>query len=182
VNESSVVSEEARFMIYYVKLKNGENRVEIKKDGTLYSGEIDGRPFSADAHLIDGPSAMSLIIDRRCYEVVITRSARGIIVSAGGDEFEIEVSGELEHRTVERAAQATESGREEVRSPMPGVVVALEVEPGEKVEPGRAVVIVEAMKMQNEISTVAGGVVKSILVKPGDVVESQQPLVILDRA
>jgi biotin carboxyl carrier protein len=167
-------------MIYYVKLKDSEKRVEIRKDGTVYSGSIDGKPFTADARLIDGPTAMSLIVDRKCYEAVITASGRGMIVSAGGDEFEIEISDELEHRSIGIAAAVPESGLEEVKSPMPGVVVALEVEPDERVAPGSPVVIVEAMKMQNEIATLAGGVVKRILVKPGDVVESQQTLVVLE--
>jgi acetyl/propionyl-CoA carboxylase alpha subunit len=169
-------------MIYYAKLKDSERRIEIRKDGSTYSGEIDGRPFTADARLIDGVSAISLIVNKKCYEVIIVRAGKKLIVSTGGDEFEIELSDELEHRSVGRAATASESGLEEVRAPMPGVVVALEVKPGERIAPGSPVVIVEAMKMQNEISTLAGGVVKSILVKAGDVVESQQTLVILDNA
>jgi biotin carboxyl carrier protein len=169
-------------MIYYAKLKNGEKRIEIRKDGSVYSGEIDGRPFTADARLIDGPSAMSLIVDKKCYEAVITASGRKMIVSAGGDEFEIELSDELEHRSVGMAAASSQSGLEEIKAPMPGVVVALEVNEGESVTPGSPVVIVEAMKMQNEIAALAGGVVKSILVKAGDVVESQQTLVVLEEA
>ena len=169
-------------MIYYVKLKDGEKRVEITKEGSVYSGSIDGRPFTADARLIDGPTAMSLIVDKKCYEAVVTASGRKMIVSAGGDEFELEISDELEHRSVGIAAAARESGLEEVRAPMPGVVVALEIKEGERVAPGSPVVIVEAMKMQNEIGALAGGVVKSILVKPGDVVESQQTLVVLEEA
>lgn len=169
-------------MIYYAKLKNGDKRIEIRKEGSVYSGEIDGKPFTADARLIDGPSAMSLIFDRKCYEAVITTSGRKMIVSAGGDEFEIELSDELEHRSVGMAATSAQSGLEEIKAPMPGVVVALEVKEGESVTPGTPVVIVEAMKMQNEIAALAGGVVKSILVKAGDVVESQQTLVVLEEA
>jgi biotin carboxyl carrier protein len=169
-------------MIYYVKLKDGEKRVEITKERSLYSGSIDGRPFAADARLIDGPTAMSLIVDKKCYEAVITTSGRKMIVSADGDEFELEISDELEHRSVGIAATTRESGLEEVKAPMPGVVVALEVREGERVDSGSPVVIVEAMKMQNEIAALAGGVVKRILVKPGDVVESQQTLVVLEEA
>ena len=113
---------------------------------------------------------------------VITSAGRSMIVSTGGEEFEIDLSDELEYRSVAKAATASEIGLEEVKAPMPGMVVTLEVEPGQKIEPGSPVVIVEAMKMQNEISTLAGGVVKKILVKAGDVVESQQTLVVLDSA
>jgi biotin carboxyl carrier protein len=167
-------------MIYYARINSGEKRIEISKDGSVYSGQIDGTPFTADARLVGGPGAMSLILDRKCYEIVVMAVGRKMIVSTGGDEFEIELSDELEHRSVGRAASASESGQEEVKAPMPGVVVALEVGEGDVIDPGSPVVIVEAMKMQNEISTLSGGVVKSILVKAGDVVESQQTLVVLD--
>ena len=167
-------------MIYYAKLKDGEKRVEIRKEGSTYSGDIDGKAFEVDARLIDGPSVMSLIVDKKCYEAVITKTGKKMIVSTGGEEFEIEIADELQHRGVGQATAAAEIGIEEVKAPMPGVVVAIEVEPGEEIAPGSPVVIVEAMKMQNEISTLGGGVVKKILVKAGAVVESQQTLLIVD--
>jgi biotin carboxyl carrier protein len=68
-----------------------------------------------------------------------------------------------------------------VKTPMPGLVVAVEVAPGQKIEAGAPVVIVEAMKMQNEISSVCGGTVKEVLVRPGDTVDSNQKLVLIDR-
>ncbi len=168
-------------MIYYAKLKDGEKRVEIRKEGSTYFCDIEGKVFVADARLVDGPSVMSLIVDKKCYEVVITNTGRKMIISTGGEEFEIEIADELQHRGVGQAARAAETGIEEVKAPMPGVVVALEVETGQEIPPGSPVVIVEAMKMQNEISTLGGGVVKKILVKAGDVVESQQTLLVVDR-
>ena len=167
-------------MRYYAKLKDGEKRVEIRKEGTTYFCDIDGMTFVADARLIDGPSVMSLIVDKKCYEAVITNIGRKMIVSTGGEEFEVEVTDELEHRSVGARGAAAELGIEEVKAPMPGVVVALEVDIGDEIAPGSPVVIVEAMKMQNEISTLGGGVVKKILVKAGDVVESQQTLLVVD--
>jgi biotin carboxyl carrier protein len=167
-------------MIYYVKLKDGEKRVEIRKEGSTYFCDIDGEAFVADARLVDGPGVVSLIVDKKCYEAVITATGKKMIVSTGGEEFEIELSDELAHRGVGRTGSAAEVGIEEVKAPMPGVVVAVEVETGEEIPPASPVVIVEAMKMQNEISTLGGGVVKKILVKTGDVVESQQTLVIVD--
>jgi len=167
-------------MKYYAKLKDGERKVEIRKEGSTYFCDIDGKTFQADARFIDGPSIMSLIVDKKCYEVVVTDSGSKIIVSTGGEEFEIEIADELEHRGVGAGAAAAELGIEEVKAPMPGVVVALEVAAGDEIAPGSPAVIVEAMKMQNEISTLGGGVVKKILVKAGDVVESQQTLLIVD--
>jgi biotin carboxyl carrier protein len=167
-------------MIYYARLRDGERRVEIRKEGSTYFCDIDGQEFVADARLIDGPNVMSLIVDRKCYEAVITTAGSKMTVSTGGEQFEIELADELEHRGVGQAGASADLGIEEVKAPMPGVVVALEVETGQRIVPGSPVVIVEAMKMQNEISTLGGGMVKKILVKAGDVVESQQTLVIVD--
>jgi biotin carboxyl carrier protein len=167
-------------VIYYAKLKDGEKRVEIRKEGSTYFGDIEGKAFAVDARLIDGPGVMSLIVDRKCYEAVITKNGKKMVVSTGGEEFEIEIADELQHRGLGQTTAAAELGIEEVRAPMPGVVVAIEVEPGDEIAPGSPVVIVEAMKMQNEISTLGGGLVKRILVKAGDVVESQQTLLIVD--
>jgi len=168
-------------MIYYAKLKDGESKVHIQKDGENYSCSIDDKVFVADARLIDGPTAISLIVDKKCYEVMITRSGRSFTVSTGGDEFEIELFDELERRSQAAAAELADSGAEEVKAPMPGVVVSVEVAKGDTVEAGTPVVIVEAMKMQNEIATLGGGTVKDILVKAGDVVESRQTLLVVDR-
>ena len=136
----------------------------------------------ADAKLIDGPDAMSLIVDKRCYEVIITGTARSLLVSTGGEEYEIEMCDELEHRSAAAGTHQADLDLEEVKAPMPGVVVSLEVEEGQEIEAGASVVIVEAMKMQNEISALGGGKIKQIMVKPGDVVDSRQILVVIDRA
>ncbi len=168
-------------MIYYAKLKDGESKVHIQKDGENYSCSIDDKVFVADASLIDGPAAMSLIVDKKCYEIIVTRSGRTFTVSTGGDKFEIELFDELERRSQEASVQLAEGGDEEVKAPMPGVVVSVEVARGDTVEAGTPVVIVEAMKMQNEISALGAGTVKDILVKTGDVVESRQTLLVLDR-
>jgi biotin carboxyl carrier protein len=168
-------------MIYFTKLKDGEKKVEIEKVGHTYVGSIDGKPFMADVQMIDGPSVMSLIVDKKCYEVTLSNTGRTMLVSTGGDEFEIEIQDELQRRSATSAAHSLDMEVEEVKAPMPGVVVSIEVEPGQEVAAGTPVVIVEAMKMQNEISTVAGGKIKQVFVKAGDIVESKQTLAIIDR-
>ena len=168
-------------MIYYARLKDTEKRIEISKKGTVYEGTIDGEPFAVDVRLVDGPAVMSLIVDRKCYEAIITGSGRTKLVSTGGEEFEIELRDELEHRALASAPHHDDLEVEEVKAPMPGVVVSIEVEDGQEIAAGSPVVIVEAMKMQNEISTVAGGKVRQVMVKEGDVVDSKQALVVIDR-
>jgi len=169
-------------MIYYAKLKDGECRVEIDKDGDLYRVTIDGESYTVDAKLLNGPTMMSLIVDKKCYEIAITNSGKLMHVATGGEEFEIELRTQLEHHRKTSLQEGAQATYEEIRAPMPGVVVSVEVGEGDLIEPGAPVVIVEAMKMQNEISTLAGGRVGRVLVKPGDVVESKQTLVVINRA
>jgi acetyl/propionyl-CoA carboxylase alpha subunit len=169
-------------MIFYARLKDGEHKIRIEKSGTSYTGDIDGEPFVADARLVDGPSVMSLIVNKRCYEIIVTNNGRSMLISTGGDEFEIRLEDELEHRAMAAVAPHLDHKVEEIKAPMPGVVVAIEVEEGQQIEAGGPVVIVEAMKMQNEISTIGGGRVKEVLVSPGEVVESKQTLAVIDRS
>jgi biotin carboxyl carrier protein len=168
-------------MIYYARMPDGEHRVEIEKDGNTYTVTIDGKTYVADARMASGPAAMSIIVDNRCYETIVTNTGRKTLVSTGGEEFEIEIADELEHRGTTSAAHHLDLDVEEVKAPMPGVVVSIEVEKGQEVDPGTPVVIVEAMKMQNEIATVVGGAVKEIRVNEGDIVDSQKTLVVIER-
>ena len=169
-------------MIYYARLKDFENKVEIHKNGHTYTVIIDGQTFTADARLIDGPSSISIIMNDKCREAVITKVGKTSLVSIGGEEFEIELQDELEHHRIASAAHHLDMAVEEVKAPMPGMVVSVEVEPGQEINAGSPVVIVEAMKMQNEISNMTQGKVKQVLVRKGDLVDSKQTLVVIERA
>jgi biotin carboxyl carrier protein len=81
----------------------------------------------------------------------------------------------------EGEAAADAGGAYTVLSPMPGLIVDVKVAAGDTVEAGQAVVIMEAMKMQNELAADVGGVVKEVLVGPGSTVDSQAPLVVIER-
>jgi biotin carboxyl carrier protein len=74
------------------------------------------------------------------------------------------------------------SGNAEVVAPMPGVVVDVRVRPGERIRAGQAVVVVEAMKMQNELTAEADGTVERVAVKAGDAVDGGAVLVVVKPA
>jgi biotin carboxyl carrier protein len=167
-------------MKYFARVNDKVRKVEVEKVGNTYVVTIDEEPFVVDARLIDGPSAMSLIVNKKCYEILVTDSGRSKLVSTGGDEFEVRLEDELAHLRSGPAHHRAEPGGEEVKAPMPGVVVSVEAQVGQEVSAGSPLVIVEAMKMQNEISSAGGGKIKQILVKPGDVVETQQTLAVID--
>jgi biotin carboxyl carrier protein len=168
-------------MIYYASINGSDNRIKIEKKNDSYVIEIDDRPYIVDRRHIENSNALSLIVDNKCYEASVTRSDTKLVVSISGEESEVTLKDEFEHRSPSGPTPHIGLASEEIRAPMPGVVVCVEVEEGQQVSAGTAAVIVEAMKMQNEISAETGGTVKKVLVRKGDVVDSRQVLVVIDR-
>jgi biotin carboxyl carrier protein len=169
-------------MIYYASINGNHERIKIETKSGSYVVEIGERSYSVDRQRIENSNAFSLLVDNKCYEVSVTKGNGKLLVRISGEEFEVTLKDEFEHRSASGAPRHTGLAREEIRAPMPGVVVCVEVEEGQEVSPGTAAVIVEAMKMQNEISAVTGGKVKQVLVREGDVVDSRQVLVVIDRS
>ena len=107
----------------------------------------------------------------------VSPASQGVEVTLHGVRLPVEV-----HHPLEKMVQATRRSAgggdgETVAAPMPGVVVALRVKPGDTVAAGQPVAVVEAMKMQNELTARHGGVVGAVLVRERDAVSAGQPLV-----
>jgi biotin carboxyl carrier protein len=159
--------------------QEGETRhaieVQALADGR-YRVTVDGR-----AHVVDSrptsPGTLSLLIEHAAAEVS---------VSSRGDEFQVVVGGRvhrlrlLDERAVRRERPAAGDGVREVRAAMPGKVVAVLVEAGAKVERGQGLIVLEAMKMENEISAPRDGTVTEVCVRPGQAVEPGELLARLD--
>ncbi len=112
---------------------------------------------------------------------VVRLGARGAGVHAqvGGHDQILEVLDERQRKR-HQAAGAGEAGQKVIRSPMPGKIVKVLVAEGETVAAGQGVIIVEAMKMENELRAPGPGIVKSIRVKAGETVEGNAELVVID--
>ncbi|MFH1314683.1 MAG: biotin/lipoyl-containing protein [Candidatus Eisenbacteria bacterium] len=175
------VKEGRRVVIYYASVNGKDAKIKIEKKNGLYVVEIDDRSYVVDRQHIESPNTLSLLVDDKCYEASVTRSDKTSLVCISGEKFDVSLKDELEYRSASPSPRHTGFESEEIRAPMPGIVVCVEVEKGQRVHAGTAAVIVEAMKMQNEISAAAGGTVKEILVQKGDIVDSRQVLVVIDR-
>jgi biotin carboxyl carrier protein len=169
-------------MLYYARVNGEEKRIKIEKKDDGYAVLINDEPYDVDIRQIASPNTLSLIVKNKCYEATITNTDRNLLVCISGEKFEIDLEDELEHLSTSPSLHQTGAELEEVKAPMPGVVVSIEVEEGEELNVGSAIVIVEAMKMQNEISTVTPGKVKQVLVREGDIVDSRQTLVVIERS
>ena len=163
-------------MKYYVTIAGKELVVEL--DGERLT--IDGREV-ASAHLrsLPGTPIRHLVLDGASHALAVEPSGRGQwAVGHRGVHFEAEVVDERTRhiRSLTGGGQKA-AGAGSLKAPMPGLVVRVAVEEGGRVEAGAPVVVLEAMKMENELRAPAAAVVKGIKVKAGQAVEKGQVLV-----
>jgi biotin carboxyl carrier protein len=147
----------------------GDRTIEIDVDGDRLT--VDGRP--AEFHLERiGPNTVALLLDGRSHVFTLEPQDDGQVrVTGRGRRLDVLVKDErallLEQFGLADAAGAAER---ELRSPMPGLVVSIAVQPGQEVKPGDGLVVLEAMKMENELRATAAATVQSVHVAPGDAV------------
>ena len=113
----------------------------------------------------------------RSHVVRVTPTAEGLEVGLRGVVIPVEVKHPLEKMLQATGGARAASRGETLSAPMPGVVVAMRVKPGDTVKAGQPVVVVEAMKMQNELAVVHDGVVTDVLVAERDAVSAGQALI-----
>ncbi len=144
--------------------------IDLTKEGDRYRGRIGDRDL--DAEVIEkGPLELVVNLDSRAFDV--TYSAEGVrfIVDLGGREVEVEILDPL--RTPEElSAGRTMEGRQAIRAAMPGKIVKIKVAVGDRVHRGQGLVVVEAMKMENEVPSPKEGKVVDLAVTEGQTVET----------
>jgi len=152
--------------------------VEVEERDGGYIVTLDGRAHEVEsARILDG--LYSLLIGGESFEVSVFPSGSGLYdVHLYDGMRPVELLSPLE--MVLRAQHGSSSAQSHVvKSPMPGKVVKVLVSEGQRVTKGQGAVVVEAMKMQNELQVLSDGVVLKVRVKEGDTVESGAELVIL---
>ncbi len=166
-------------MIYEVTIGNKTSRVELKRvESENVAGAwrctLDGREFPADVRATQEGS-LSILLDGRSYEVKqeITAGETNILVS--NQRFVVAVRDPRSLRS-RRAAESGGQGPKRITAPMPGKVVRILAPPGTEVEAGQPILVIEAMKMQNELKSPKKGVVKKLTVSEGAAVEAGQAL------
>jgi biotin carboxyl carrier protein len=167
-------------MKYIVELNGARKAVTLGEEGVSYEG---GRPLHSELSDIEGSPIRMLKIGNSVHRVVVQkRQGRGrYTLWIDGYRFEAEA---LDERTRAirdvSAAAAGPVGPAPVRAPMPGLIVRVNVKVGDNVQAGQGIVVMEAMKMENELRATAAGTVKSVDVAPGTAVEKGALLVALE--
>ena len=152
------------------------HEVEVDRDDGQFVVTLDGVEHRIDARKLEG-DFYSILTKDRSYEVSIERTKDGYRVRRGGDSVRVMMSDPSRRA---RAAGFVASGPEEIVSQMPGRVVRLLVAEGDEVAEGQGVIVVEAMKMENEISSQKGGTVKTIAVTEGQSIEGGARLLVIE--
>lgn len=162
-------------MKYHVTLGERAFEVVLGPEGV----SVDGRAVSAALEHADGTPVRGLFLDHRTYRVVAERRGSGSwSLRLNGSVIEADVVDERTKAIREMTGSgAAPTGPRPIVAPMPGMVVKVEVAEGDRVEAGQGVVIVEAMKMENELRALGPGLVSRVRVRPGDAVEKDQVLV-----
>jgi biotin carboxyl carrier protein len=123
---------------------------------------------------IPEPGLYSILLDGRSYDVQVERTPQHWIVVCRGHRFEVEVDDP--RRWSRQSARLRGEDVERVEAPMPGKVVRILVAPGDAIEPGQGILVVEAMKMQNEMKATRAGRVISVTVQEGATVNAGEVL------
>jgi biotin carboxyl carrier protein len=152
-------------MTVWLEMDGKKLRVEVPAaSGTGLVCSVDGRAVTVDACVLE-PGVMSLVVDGRQFRCLLDGDA----VLIGGRRIPFS---RFDPRSLaaRRAGAEGADGPRAVKAPMPGRVVRVAVAVGDAVEQGAAVVVIEAMKMQNELKSPKSGTVARIAVSVGDTV------------
>jgi biotin carboxyl carrier protein len=161
------------------KIDDKEFPIEIKRDERLVTAVIDGREIRYDVSEVE-PGVFLLKNGEKNYEAAVSVKADGsYLATVRGTEIEIEL---IDPKRLRGGAAGGDDagGRAEIKSAMPGKIVRLIAAAGDEVKKGDGVLVVEAMKMQNELRSPRDGVVKEITVAEGDTVGAGQLLAVIE--
>ena len=159
--------------------RGGERlEVAVQRLGERFAVSLDGHTHDVEL-VAAAPGLFALLCeDGRSFAVAGQKLAAGRYrVSLGDRDFEVHLRDPLEREVPPSAAVA--GGPQEVRAPIPGKVVRVEVREGDTVAEGRTLLVLEAMKMENQICAERQGTVEAVLVSPGGTVERGQLLIVL---
>lgn len=162
-----------------IRIGNQRRVVELERNRERWHITLDDQSIAHDAVEL-APGVFSILLDGRSYEVRVAPSGDGqLTLQTENQEFAAEVFDPRSWRGSRHRAIEAE-GRQLIAAPMPGKVIRVLIQPGQTVEVAQGLLVVEAMKMQNEIRSPKCGTVQKLLVKEGQPVNAGEVLVWID--
>lgn len=164
-------------MQYVTTVNNEVYEIEINREGEV---RVNGEVYRIDFQQ-GTPSIYSVIINNQVFEVAVDDrkgGKYGVLIT--GDLYEVVVTDERKQRLARASGSILGVGDATLLAPMPGLVVAVPVVEGQSVTQGQTLVVLESMKMQNELKASQAGIVSAIRVKTGESVDQNQVLVVVE--
>lgn len=152
-------------------------RVEVRSTGGLFTVLVDGRLLSVSA-IPTARHFTTLIIDGRCHDAGVLRQGEHHAVALRDGTVEVTLVPAARGAVAPHRKAA--AGPAKVSAPMPGKIVRVAVAPGQEVRAGECLIVMEAMKMENEIRSPRDGRTRDVLVKEGQAVESGALLILVE--
>jgi biotin carboxyl carrier protein len=165
-------------MVYDVIVDGKPYRLELEKAEWGWKCQLDGKEITLDA-VLPRRDVLSLIMDGRAFEVKREQTPTDLHMWVGSTRFAVELRDPRSLRA-RKGSGTEEKGPRKIVAPMPGRVVRLLVEEQAEVEAGQGLIVVEAMKMQNEIKSPKKGVVKKMVAAAGAAVNAGDVLAIVE--
>ena len=168
-----------RGMKWWVEREGRRVDLSVRCVGEGFEVTLDGRVHRVDLVAAGGGLSSLLCDDGRSFAVAAQKlGPTRFRVSLGERDFEVHLRDPLEREIA--SAPGVVSGRQEVRAPIPGKVVRVDVTVGASVTSGQPLLVLEAMKMENQICAEGSGSVGAVLVSPGQTVEGGQILIVVE--
>jgi biotin carboxyl carrier protein len=163
-------------MKYEVTVEGETFLIEIEDEKVL----VNGQPHAVDMQSIDDLTLYSLLVNNNSYETFIEEEEGHFqVLLHTGEMYSVQVKGGRPRSTIIKKPFRIPGFETTIKAPMPGLVIDVMVTEGQQIVAGEVLVILESMKMENELRADWDGTVRSVHVRPGDVAGQDQALVIM---
>lgn len=165
-------------MKYITTVNGNEYEIDWSDDGQVL---VNGEPFDVNLNSLGNGDLISMIFDNRSFEAVVNSPERDHWeILMNGENYDITVKDERAYRLARARGELDgDTGLVPTKSPMPGVIVNVLVEEGQMIVKGETLVILESMKMENELKATRDGKVAEVKVSAGATVEKDAVLVVV---
>ena len=165
---------------YRATLEGIEHELEIAELTALsYRIKLAGVEHELDVRRV-GPTSFSILVCDRSFDLDVVREGDDLIVSSRGGAIRVTLVDAAKHAHRIREGRPSPAGPAEVKAMMPGRIVNVLVKPGDEIMHHQGLIVMEAMKMENELKSPKAGKVVEIKVSPGQTVEKGELLIIIE--
>ncbi len=167
-------------MRFFVTIDGKEREVQLRAGDQGTRVRVDKKEYNVDFRRIAGTHTYSVLVDGRSYAISSIPEGKQLVLKTGGESFRVEVQSERERAAHLITGKSVAKGPMTVSAIMPGFVSRVLVSPGDRVQIGQPLVVIEAMKMQNEVAAEVEGVVREVHVEADQTVRGGDALVTME--